>query len=458
VSLKASTGFLPALWIGKLTAAVVGCVSPSRGTNLSGKVAYRLHERLLDGFRGIDPDKTILITGSNGKSTSNNLVVHVLRTAGFRVATNLEGANLKTGIATTLIKNSTLAGKLRADYLVLEVDERSLPAVQASLGARFLAVTNIQKDQVQRNGDPDYIYRKILMAVDRGMTLFVNNEEPRSAALAGAGGRAIRFSVAELPTPGTREWDEPVTMACPRCHDQLEFAYYNLAGVGRFACPACGFSSADKPDYVIDSVDRTGKTFTTGGRTYHLAYDAPYFLYDYALACAVGTEFGLTGDDLERAFATFTNVGGRVEEFPAGGTRIRYLRMKQENPETLQSVLDQIAADDREKILLLGLQLVQDFVPFYSNVAYAYDCDFSRLAAPAARVEAAICFGRVNCYDAAVRLQYAGFPADKIILVDTDDPAPVLAAVGRCHAEQAYLVTMIGEYEALRREAERGEA
>ena len=453
-----------ALWVGKAVAWAISVFFPGRGTNKSGVIACRIAPGFLRGFTGIDPEKTIFITGTNGKSTSNNLIVHAFRTAGYTVATNLEGANLLTGIATALLKNSSMSGRLRTEYLICEVDERTLAKVRAAIPARYLCVTNIQKDQVQRNGDPDYIVRKILGAMDDRMTVFVNNEEPRSSSLSSAAGRTIRFSVAPSGTqPAADEYS--VTMPCPVCHDALVFSSHNLANIGEFSCPRCGFGSVADPDYRVDNVDYQGKTFNVNGLQFHLEYDAAHFLYNYALCYAVASEFGLTTTQIGRAFETFRNVGGRLEEFRYGPTAIRYLRIKQENPETLQSAIDDIAprAENGDPaygrmthegtVFVLGLQLVHDIVPHYSNTAYFFDCDLAPLFERG--VEACICFGSVNCYDAATRLIYAGFPEDKIIVVDSDDPKVVLEAVAKTGVPRAYLMTMIGEYESLRAFADR---
>jgi Zn ribbon nucleic-acid-binding protein len=346
----------------------------------------------------------------------------------------------------------------------LEVDERNMERVRAAIPAQHIAVTNIQKDQVQRNGDPDYIFQKIKRSLDDGVTLFVNNEEPRSASLARYAGRSVSFGVSriEQAPPASAGWSAQaghgvaefaVTMACPACHDALDFAWHNLANVGRFSCPTCGFSSLDKPDYLVDGVDHARRRFTVAGVGFHMEYDASHFLYNYALCCAIATESGIGAGDLARAFQTFTNVGGRLEEFTHGDKQIRYVRMKQENPETVQSGLDDVAKDPRPKVFMVGLQLVHDFTPHYTNTAYFFDCDVDALLASG--VEVCICFGSVNCHDAATRLAYAGFPTDKIIVVDSDDPADVMAALAQCQARQAYLITMLGMYESLRAWADR---
>jgi len=434
-----------ALWVGKLAARAISVISPDRGTNKSGEIACRLMPGFIGGFRGIDPATMIFTTGTNGKSTTNNLIVHAFRTAGHTVATNLEGANLIGGVATTLVKNSTLGGKLKPEYLILEVDERTLPKVRASLPARNLCVTNIQKDQVQRNGDPDYIYRTILSAVDSSVTMYVNNEEPRTAALGRAAGRTVSFSVAQNERhPNVRDDGFAVTLACPVCHDALGFDYLNLPNVGKFTCPSCGFASSDQPDYQVDSVDYAGGRFSVNGVAFKLRYEAAHFLYDYVLCCAVAREAGISWEDLQRSFDTFTNADGRLERFQVGQQEICYTRIKQENPETLQSSIDYIATQPGRKVVILGLQLIHDVVPHYTNTAYAFDCDFEALFA--GDVEACICFGETNCYEAGTRLVYAGFPPDKIRYVDSDQPGPILAALAKCQSERAYLITMIGQY------------
>lgn len=459
--------FLVVLWACKLVARLIQWFFPQRGTNQSGKIALRLMPGFLDAFRGIVPARTIFVTGTNGKSTSNNLIVHAFRTSGKTVATNLEGANLVSGVATTLIKNSTLSGWMSKDYLILEVDERTLPRVRRSLPGGFLCVTNLQKDQVQRNGDPDYIYRKILSAIGQDVTVFVNNEEPRTASLARAAGRSVSFGVARnersfaaaSPDHAVVSGEEPtvdpyaVTMPCPLCHDALGFSYYNLAGVGPFHCRKCGFSSADTPDYQVGRVDFRARRFAINRHDFHLEYDAAPFLYNYALCAAVAGEFGIGEADLDRAFRTFTNVGGRLEEFAFRNKKVCYVRIKQENPETLQSALDTIAADPGEKVFALGLEIVRDIIPNYNNTSYAFDVSFDRLLATP--VETCVCYGKTNCYDVAVRLLYAGFPEDKIVLVDSDEPADIFDAIARCRPERAYLVTLLGQYEVLSRYVKR---
>ena len=186
--------FILVLWIGKF-GNVLCKIFHKSGTMISGKVAVKLQKNFVKYFRNIDYDKVIFITGTNGKSTTTNLVSHTVKMAGKEVATNTEGANMMSGVATTLIKNSSLFGKFNKEFLILEIDERSLRNIFKVLPAKNLCITNLQKDQVQRNGDPDFIYQMFKGAVNKDVTLFVNNEEPRSRSLEDYVGKVVYYSM-----------------------------------------------------------------------------------------------------------------------------------------------------------------------------------------------------------------------------------------------------------------------
>ncbi|MDR3364139.1 MAG: MurT ligase domain-containing protein [Clostridiales Family XIII bacterium] len=448
-----SPRFAAALLAGKFCAKLCAAFFPKRGSNLPGEIALKLDPLFLRHITGVDTAKTIFITGTNGKSTANNMVVHAFRSAGRSVASNLEGANMKPGAAAALLKNTTAGGRFKKEYLILEVDERSLALIAKDLPPGQLCVANIQKDQVQRNGDPDYIYEKIKAVVRsaKNLTLFVNNDEPRSKSLGGQaakGGRVVSFGVSANARASQIETDYGVTMPCPVCRDALVFTHFNIAGVGAFRCPSCGFRSDETPDYRIDKADFENGTFTALGETCRLAYPAAFFLYNYALCAAVCAENGMAAAELKSAFGTFANIGGRMEAFSCRGKTVRYMRIKQENPETLQSALDTMAEDKTEKVLVVGPAVVDDIVPHYSNTFYTFDCNFEPFAASG--VERCICFGSTIGWDMANRLRYAGIPDEKIEIVGTDDDEKILAAIAACRSGNVYLITWIKKYEKLK--------
>lgn len=431
--------FLLTLWLCKLAAFLVNIVKRNHGTISSGWLATRLMPDFVSHFRGIDPDKTIFITGTNGKSTTTNMVYRTLLSAGRTAACNVEGANMMTGVATVLIKHATWGGRFNREFLALEADERSLPGIRQMLPGRHIAVTNLEKDQDQRNGDPDLIYRKLEGAVGPDTTLYLNNEEPRSSALAQKAGRAVFFSVAE--NGRAFSWHDPyaVTLPCPLCGHPIRFERYNLACMGPFRCTRCGHASQSAPDVLLTDVDYEAGAFRCGDRQFTVGYTDPFYLYNFALVIAVGRNFGLTDSELAAALASFENPVSHDQVFRLRGREIRYLQGKQENPEAIQSELDVIARDPRRKAVAVGMYKVTDFQPHYAGSFYFFDCDFAAITQ--GDVAAYAAFSETVSYDLAARMICAGAPEDKVTVFDTDDPAPVLDALMETDARVIYLLT-----------------
>lgn len=439
--------FYAALYLSKIIAFGIGLVAKERGTNLPGSIALKIDPGFISHIRGLDPGNTIFVTGTNGKSTTTNLIAKVFETAGIKAAVNLAGANLIGGAVVTLLHNCGLDGRLKADVVLLETDERFMPIIRKQLPAKHICVTNIQKDQVQRNGEPDIIWRKIASAVDDDVILYLNGDEPNALSLGRLAGKCITYGVSENSASFDKQDDFfSVTMPCPVCHEPVVFDKYNIDNIGPFHCSGCGFGAAAN-DYQAYDIDFEAKTFCVDGVTYDFRYSTPYFLYCYVAALALAREFGVPEDNISRAFAEFVNIGGRMETIRAGGKSIKYLRMKQENPETVQSALNVIADDPTEKLFLLGLDELVDFEPHYTNTFYTFDCDFRKLIQ--SNVSRCICFSGTVAYDAALRMLYDGFDPGKLTVLPTNDDKTIVEEMAKYDIDNVYLITWLHKFESL---------
>ena len=441
--------FYFALWYAKAINFLINLVSKGRGSNLSGEKALKIDPRMVEHFKGIDYSKVIFITGTNGKSSTTNLVTHILRKNGKRVVSNLEGANLLAGIATILAKESSMTGKLDTDYFVFETDERYLPIIYDQLPAENLLITNLQKDQVQRNGDPDFIYRKLASFMNPKMHLYLNNEEPRAKSFERFTDHVIYYGVEKHPESFMKDGTYP-TSACPKCYHKVSFEYYNTDSVGPFVCENCGYSSESKPHYLVEAVDFENRSFEMDDVKFSMPYDLPFMLYNYSGALAVCDDFAdVSVADAASAFDSFKNIGGRFEVLHYMGKTIKYMRIKQENPDTLQSTLNIMASDNEPKMVCFGLYQVADFIPFYTNTFYAFDCDFKPLAE--SNVERYFCFSPHVCYDTANRLIYEGIDRDKITVTETEDIPTIFAEIEKADTDNIYLITWLETFNKMKK-------
>lgn len=431
--------FLLTLWISKVIAIAVNIVDKKRGSNYSGKIAIRLMPDFVSHFKNIDHDKVVFISGTNGKSTTTNMVYHTLRSAGRSVASNTEGANMMGGVATTLIKNSSLCGKFNKEYLVLEIDERSFPAIRKCLPGRRMGLTNLQKDQVQRNGDPDFILRKFRGAVGSDMRLYLNNEEPRSQSLEDLAGSVCYFSIAKNSRTYTVDDFYAVTLPCPKCSHPIEYQQYNLANIGPFRCTRCSYSSKNAPDLLVDNVDYENKTFTCRGKNWTVPYNNPFYIYNFAMCIAICTDLGVTDEAIQAAFFSFKNPASHHDIFRFKGKEVHYLRGKQENPEALQSQIDIISSDPRTKAVFVGMHQVADFYPYYGGSFYFFDCDFKSVVASG--VSNYVAFSGTVANDIASRMLLAGADPDKLQIFDTNDLTTVFSVLDSIDTEVVYVLT-----------------
>ena len=214
-----------------------------KGSSKPGALALKICPDIISRLQL--PETIVAVTGSNGKTSTVELAVKILRESGMNICWNKEGSNQTEGIATMLICNATLGGKVKADAVVMESDERYARLTFRFLKPTHFVILNILRDQMTRNGHPEFICEKIADAVSSDMKVIVNADDPMSV-LAAAGAELVGFGVAKgaLSSEGKiGVYDDGVTV--PHAADPL-----NTPTVFRVGWADIPANSAVFPDLI----------------------------------------------------------------------------------------------------------------------------------------------------------------------------------------------------------------
>lgn len=375
------------------------------GGNFLGKIAYDWNPKIFKYFKVNCP--VIAVSATNGKTMTNNCIGYTLKTAGYKVVSNIEGNNMETGILSTILKNCTLTGKIKADYLVFEVDESYIPVVFKDFRLDTLVILNFFRDQLDRNGEVESLILRIneFLKTYNG-NLILNNDDPNVSRLGQANPsneNIYYFSVDRynFATDTIKEAGEG--KFCPFCKTRLEYEYYQYSHVGKFKCPNCNFG--DNEIYKLaTNVDLKNRCFDIDGTTYKINGNSIYLIYNYTAVYSVCSLYNISKEAIQKAFANFKLNNGRLEEIEIGGVQTIINLAK--NPTGSNVSLRILNEDDDEKELLFVLN---DNIADGFDVSWIWDINFNNLN----NVTRIITSG-TRAYDIAIRIKTSGFPAEKI--------------------------------------------
>ncbi|WP_262314775.1 Mur ligase family protein [Lacticaseibacillus parakribbianus] len=403
------------------------------GSSFPGKLALRIDPNVMDAL-GQDRD-VIIVTGTNGKTLTTNLIVKVLRQKYQDVLTNPTGSNMVQGITTAFFAHQPVAGAKRP-LAVLEVDEANVAPVARALHPKAFVMTNIFRDQMDRYGEFYTTYEKILAGVRANPTATVM-----------ANGDAPIFSSRELQNPlryfgfDLGQDDNADTVAppntdgvlCPVCEHILHYHALTYANLGDFFCPNCGFKRPVLAHTVTAITEQTptSSAFAIDGHPYQLAIGGTYNIYNALAAYAVGAEFGITPTQVTQAFSYDEQVFGRQEEIAIGEKQITLILVK--NPVGLNEVLDMIQRQPEPFgfAMLLNANYADG-----TDTSWIWDGNFEQLVQSGQATTYLV--GGEREKDVAFRMQVAGVPQSELIERPSLDD--VITAVAGFKEDKVYVL------------------
>ena len=392
------------------------------GTALPGLVAERIAPSALAHLARQVPRGVVLVTGTNGKTTTSHLVREIVAHAGWPVIHNATGSNLPRGLLATLMTNADWRGQVRVPdgtIAVLETDEAAVVRVLASTRARVLVVTNLFRDQLDRYGEVDAVrerWRAALEAIpaDRRPVLVLDVDDPAVAGLAACAGPAgvVPFGIADESVGQDAPDHAADATQCPLCGRRLSYDRVTYGHLGAWRCPA----GHRRPrlsvaaNAVVLGTEGVAFDLESAGESFPVALSVPglYNVYNAIAAAATSRALGIPAVTAVEGIERFRGAFGRFERIDVDGRTVVVVLAK--NPVGMNEALRAVAAGGEMGNLIVALN---DLDADGRDISWIWDADFEVLVGRARRVTVS---GR-RATDLAMRLAYAGvgYPDDPTV-------------------------------------------
>ncbi|MDR0912587.1 MAG: MurT ligase domain-containing protein [Methanobrevibacter sp.] len=422
------------------------------GTALPGKIAMKISPNIL-GDLGKYCDKILIITGTNGKTTTTNLINHILNEK-YSVLSNLKGSNMIQGVITPFIVD----GKKHYDWGVFEVDEGSVPIVTQYLNADYIILTNFFRDQLDRYGEVDNTLNLVKDSINfnrpnkdkqsnkiKQTKLIINGDDPLNLNFKDLKNDKIYFGVLKN-SYSKDKLTVTESIFCSNCGKRLEYEYFNYGNIGKFECPNC-LQTNPQLDYYVNfinninneqyefkvKVNKKIKTFNVSSYDinednvnndeieenndidsyfsneilFTFKYLGIYNIYNCIAAIAFSFEIGLSYTYIKNKLETFDYKLGRMETIKLKDKEVILILSK--NPVGLSEVLSTIIHDKRKKSVMF---ILNDEKADGQDISWIWDSDVEQIAKSISIKE--FYASGMRSEEVALRLKYAGFDIDKI--------------------------------------------
>jgi lipid II isoglutaminyl synthase (glutamine-hydrolysing) len=413
MSTSAQARLTLALAAGKAAGTASKILGVGGGTSFPGTVARWIDPRVLEKVVVASHAGKVVVTGSNGKTTTCRMIAALAHASGLKVTQNRAGSNLLQGVTSAAVAGTDLLGRMDAQLLLLEVDEATVRLVNPELRPDIILVTNIFRDQLDRFGEL-YSMAKGLEAVIEALpasaTVVLNGDDPLVASLApGARARRLYFGIRADGVGSVVPEHAADTIRCMRCQHPLSYRVAYLSHLGDYRCPECQDTRPflDVAVSAVRSAPGTGSELTleTPEGTFPLQVPLPglHNVYNAAAAVACSTALSLPRPlepgKARQALAGLRPAFGRLEEIRAGERRVMLAFVK--NPTSYNTTMREVLQrPGRKHVLAAHSNTVVDGEDF----AWLWDVDLEQLVPQLA----SLTISGTRAEEVMLRFKYAG--------------------------------------------------
>ena len=410
--MKKTLRYWIALWAGKALSIGLKIMGKS-GTTLPGAISQRIDPEIIRHLGSGLTEGLVIVTGTNGKTTTANLLASILRNAGKEFAFNQAGANLVTGITGALLQHTTWLGRSKVKLGLLEVDEATVPKLCAQLSPTVAVITNFFRDQLDRYGELDTTIKLVKDAIPDDTVLVLNADDPLVAQFGVRRLNTIYYGVETTPDSHSISFETREGRFCPECGQSLEYSLFHYGQLGIYSCQNCSFKRPE-PKVLAKGIKVTdsGLEFRVEHSQISLSLQGYYNLYNSLAAMCAASILNVSDSISIKALSEFIPQAGRMENFILPSGRLTLTLVK--NPTGFNQVLRTVLTLAKERPIRLWIG-INDLAADGRDVSWLWDVDFEMLVDSKAKISEIICTG-FRAEDMALRLKYAGISTELLVI------------------------------------------
>ncbi|MEG2485065.1 MAG: MurT ligase domain-containing protein [Clostridia bacterium] len=409
-----------------------------KGSSLPGQIALKLDKNILKKLTL--PKNIIAVTGSNGKTSTVEMICKVFKDAGMSVGCNIEGSNQIEGVTTMLLNSCSLKGVVDKDVLVIESDERYARHTFKYFKPSHLVVTNLYRDQLTRNGHPELIYDIINEALDKKIHLVLNTDDPLSSMYGYGRDNVTYFGMAEnklSKKENTSVYNDG--KYCPNCKKELTYAFYHYNHIGTYTCKSCGHKRMD-PSYEITGLNlKKGIVKINDKYTLNISLRSIYAAYNMLATFAVTNLLGVKEKKIVTSLNNYTMQNDRVQTFKIGKHSGMLLTSKHENSISYNQSIAYVANLETDSTVVLIIDAISRKY-FTSETSWVWDIDFEELNKK--HIKKIVLAGKY-AWDLANRLEYTDIDKSKIEI--KQDLAQMMEFVNKKSVGDIFVITCFSD-------------
>lgn len=435
--------FLVFHFLGKIIFYFTRLLGRGGGTAAPGLWAERWAPDILSFYTRQLTHGSIIVSGTNGKTTTARILADSLKRGGYRVVHNRSGSNLIRGLISACITHSSLFGRIKGDIGLWEVDEAVVPLAIKLIKPKVVVLNNLFRDQLDRYGEVNTVAALWKKGIEEYLphksALILNADDPSVAHLGHYfKGAVYYYGIEDRRHAVTKQSNVADSSFCFSCATPFAYEAIFMAHVGHYRCHKCG-ASRPAPHFSAHDVTMHGATEITfqfyskdSRELMELPVGGFFNVYNAMAALSAGTLLGFSADILREALLKYKSAFGRFEILSLSETR-KIALLLAKNPTGFNEALRTVLHDPTPKRLMI---VINDRLADSTDVSWLWDVDFEVLA----ETTFSLRVSGIRAFDMGLRLLYAGVDKHRVS-VSPDLSQSLTSALGHLgHGETLYII------------------